>query len=71
MASKNWGNKCKPWEEKESDFQSYDIIIFKYPVFNHKHNQKACKERGKYSTLNGTKLIDRNNPPRKPRHQTY
>lgn len=53
-------------KKEEYDFQSYDIILFKCPVFNNKNNQKAYKETEKYHPLNGTKLNDRNNPQESP-----
>lgn len=41
--------KNNPWERGKSDFQSYHIIILKYPVSNTKEQGK--KERGKYRPL--------------------
>lgn len=40
-------------EERDSDFQNYHIMIFKYLVFSHnKENHNVCKETREYGQRN-------------------
>lgn len=42
-------------EERDSDFQNYHIMIFKYLVFSHnKENHNVCKETREYDQRNKT-----------------